>query len=733
MRIQLPFGLPFEIVGHRPGYPIRGAGPTNANTDANVPPTRSYLPVQIRRVQRPAWANPVAASTAADSAAPPATHGAVAAGGANVANISGVVNVTGGANALHINLTDHASAIATTQIAEHAAAPSAESVAAGLRSVQEWVDSGPDNERLQRQEVGAEFRRCWTSADTAQLQIYFKSTLTSLPTLPPHVTSLMILECGNLRTLPDLSRATKLQNLALGACDSLVTIPDLNANTLLKALHVEGCQGIVVPPDSSACTVLEEITFTACSNMTTFPSLAGRTALKELDLSFCPAIATPVNVAGCTQLQELALRNCSRVPSIDLSGCNQLSRVSLSVCAALTTIPSLGHLQRLSYMDVMQTGITSLPDDIVSLQEDCRILLDATHLSDAVRNRLDHIMNAPGYAGPRIEYTMGDSPVATRARPVVEEVAAWHAEAPVHLQQVLTSFDWSALGQHDNVDAFSIFLGRVRETNDYLHATPALKAATQSRVATLLIQLQSDPVLRENCLNLALDAINTCGDRVAIRLMEMENLATTAAARTAIDAGHYDNNPQALVDLCKGQHRLAIVATEADNKVASLHFTDPIEVHLGYITTLAQSCQLPVQISTMLYPACARVTSDDIAAVTKKLSNAGGSPAEAAANDQAYQHALAASELMRALLHRLQPAQMQAADTDTATLIEQAKNTLHESLDALNPSDENFVQQNRQLMAAFKAVETDLPIQATLPVLHNFLSVRGIDSGLGAA
>lgn len=89
---------------------------------------------------------------------------------------------------------------------------------------------------------------------------------------------------------------------------------------------------------------------------------------------------------------------------------------------------------------------------------------------------------------------------------------------------------------------------------------------------------------------------------MALRLMDMENLAVTSAASAAIDAGKYNNNSHALVDLCKGQHRLAIIAAAADREVASMHFTDPIEVHLGFITKLASPRQLPVQISTMLYP-----------------------------------------------------------------------------------------------------------------------------------
>lgn len=95
---------------------------------------------------------------------------------------------------------------------------------------------------------------------------------------------------------------------------------------------------------------------------------------------------------------------------------------------------------------------------------------------------------------------------------------------------------------------------------------PALKAAVQQRVVALLDQLQTDPALRGDCCNLAMDAVNTCGDRIAIRLMDMEMLALEKRTLAAIEDGHHDADPKPLIDLCKGQHRLQILADEAVKK-----------------------------------------------------------------------------------------------------------------------------------------------------------------------
>ena len=714
MRIPLPFCLPFEIVGHRPGQPLSDA--SEANADA--PAARSYLPIQVRRIRRPAWASGDNIGTPNASSinlpgAPTHVSEPQAGGAIESQPVSGSPD----------NVIAHGSpdAAAATELAQH------------LHELQAWVDTAPVAEMCERADMARRFSHCWSNPASTSIEVSFKSHLSSLPPMPPHVTDLFVLECPHLSTLPNLSHCADLKTLAVGACNQLTSIPDLSGCPNFRHLHIESCAGITTMPSLSACPHVDDIGFIGCENLRTLPNLAGLTELREFELSFCENLTGEVDVSGCTQLDELTLSGCTNIHSLQLTGCNQLTHVSVWGCSSLNGLPSLGHLQDLRILDLDGMAFSSLPDDIVSLPSTCRVTLDASRLSDAVRNRLAHIVNAPGYAGPQITYSMGQAHGASVAPPVGEAVAGWRAEAPPHLQESLSGFDWQALPTQDNLRAFSSFLVRVRETNDYSHATPELKAATQQRVAALLVQMQTDPALRENCFNLATDAVDSCGDRIAIRLLDMENCAVISEAKTAISAGEYDHNPQSLIDLCKGQHRLDIIAKETVSKVATMHFTDPIEVHLGYLTKLTEPYRLPVRISTMLYPNYSGLTPDDLASVRKKCSNDGLSPAECAANDQAYQHALAGSDLMRGLLERLQPAQMQAAHVETEQRVEQAQLRLYEELDALDPTTANFAQQNRQLKIAFDAIETDIKVQTTLPVLQSFLQTHHLDSALGNA
>ena len=713
MRIQLPFCTPFDIVGHRPGEPVDDIASRGETTRA----LRDYLPIKLRREVRPVWAR----EENSGSSTSPVNLSEAPAG-----------TVTG-ENTTSPAPERAAEGVPLSSTSVDVESASAEGLSPELQALAAWAIDAAPIERSQRIALATKFARCWESSGTAEIVIQNEAHLTSLPPIPPNVTKLEVTLCSNLLVPPAMLEGSQMQSLSLHACGNLSQGPDVSRCAQLKDLTLQDCDRISVPPTISNGQHITDLNFSGCTQLATLPDLAHCPQLSVLNLTDCRALTGSLDLSSCPHLQTLFMSGCSGINELALSHCDQLASIFMSDCSSLTTLPSVGHLQRLDFLDLDGTPLTSLPEDIVRLPQSSEITLNATGLSDAVRNRLHHIMNAADYTGPNILYSMHEPTPALVIRPLNEEAAEWHAEAPEHLRAALSGFDWSALPSQNTATAFSNFLARIRETSDYRHANGALKTVTQERVTKLLAQLQSDPALRENCCNLALDAVNTCGDRVALRLMDMENLALISTASAAIDAGKYDNNPQALVDLCKGQHRLALVSAAANDKVASMHFTDPIEVHLGYITKLVNSCVLPVQISTMLYPRCSGVTDDDLAAIRKKLANTGLSEAECVANNRAYHSALAGSDLMRKLLHRLRPADMRAANSNNDVLISQEQERLYAQMESLPPGAANYGQQSLQLKKMFNALKTDIPAQATLPLLLDFMVVNGIDSGLSDA
>ena len=173
-------------------------------------------------------------------------------------------------------------------------------------------------------------------------------------------------------------------------------------------------------------------------------------------------------------------------------------------------------------------------------------------------------------------------------------------------------------------------------------ASPELKQATQQRMADLLDAVENDEALRDDCFNLALEAVGSCGDRVAKGLMDMEMQCLLRGAERAIDAGKYDADPQPLVNLLKGQKRFNIIADEVGDIVAGMHFADDIEAHTGALIKLKEPYALPIWVETMLYAQWSIVTDQHIAEIGKKLSNDGAMAEQKIANDQGWQTFLGA-------------------------------------------------------------------------------------------
>lgn len=386
-------------------------------------------------------------------------------------------------------------------------------------------------ERNERNQVREQLVECDNDGESRRLRIGSRNTLTSLPPIPSNVIELVISECPFLLNAPDISGCTRLEIFNIDSCSSLVGEVDVSHCPQLTTLSIYNCASIVVSPDLSQCRLLQTLTFASCTGLTEAPDVRQCEALQTLNMTDCPSV-----------------RNTP-----DWSQSTNLRRINIVRCTALASIPPVRNLQELLTLNLCDTPLTSLPDDILHLRRACFIALDASRLSDAVRNRLAETMNQPHYRGPEIQYTMGHASPSLEIRPLGEEVNAWHAEILDASQGIFDQAFWSTLSGRENSMTFSMFLARIRETNDYRHATPILKAATQRRVGALLKQLGTDPALREDCCNLATDAVDTCGDRVALRLMDMEMLCLTRRAMADIDSGRSDSNPQAVIELCKGQ------------------------------------------------------------------------------------------------------------------------------------------------------------------------------------
>ena len=354
MRIQIPFCTPFEIVGHRPGRPVRNA----STNDTSASTLRTYLPIQLRRVKRPAWANennfrPSSARSENASATQINTGAAesmVTAASENISEASRGVGVSSlallGLEATSLT-THEINATPASAHAVDATRNGAESYSPELRTLANWVIEGPPVEHEQRSEVEREILRCWASTIPTEVAIYDLALLTSLPPIPPNVTKLDVCGCTNLVTPPALMEGSQIKEMSFLMCASLRDAPDVSHCAELESLTLQDCVQITRPPDISGCMHLTELSFLGCERLARLPDLVECPELQTLDISDCRALTGSLPLSPCSQLNTLIMSGCSAINGLELSRCDRLTDMFVQDCSALRTLPSCNILATL--------------------------------------------------------------------------------------------------------------------------------------------------------------------------------------------------------------------------------------------------------------------------------------------------------------------------------------------------------------------------------------------------
>ena len=558
--------------------------------------------------------------------------------------------------------------------------------------------------------------------------------------------------CDVLEQPPNLRHCSALTRIDIKGGRRLTEFPDLSANVLLTHVDFSGARRVLRAPDFSANRRLQYLDLNRCVRMEVGPVLSDHAELTRLKIDRCHRLSEQSNLTGCPNLKILSMRSTPmRCPPLitglralhlldlgesdqlgsapDWRTCTALKHINLAGSRGITSLPPVGHLQQLEGLLVENCPLTGLPEDWMALPETCHLLITASHFSDTLRNRLDAVVNTANYHGPRIAYDLAD-PFEREVVPIVQAVQRWRAEAS-EMEPQTVALDWDRFTGDENVTAFADFLGRIRETSDYKQTIldptlgESLQSCMQRRVISLLDTLQADAVLRATCFHLASDAINTCGDRVALRMIDMETVCHDAQLRSAIDRGAYDQQPQGIVDACKGLYRLQVLADLTEQKIKTLNWCDPIEVRLGYLVAFAGKYNLPVQLATMLYPAMSKLSEADLQAADELLSNLGDSASEQ--RQRSYEHFLTSSPPILAILARLFPADLQRANQRISSEIRQAEQNSHAALEALDLTVGGSDDRARQIAIQLDETRSAVRHEAVMPLLQQLASLHAID------
>ncbi|EPD8759960.1 T3SS effector E3 ubiquitin-protein ligase IpaH3/Hc, partial [Shigella flexneri] len=299
--------------------------------------------------------------------------------------------------------------------------------------------------------------------------------LSSLPdNLPPQITVLEITQ-NALISLPELPASLEY----LDACDNrLSTLPELPAS--LKHLDV----------DNNQLTMLPEL-----------PALLEYINADNNQLTMLPELPT--------SLEVLSVRNNQLTFLPELPESLEALDVSTNLLESLPAVPVRNHHSEETeiFFRCRENRITHIPENILSLDPTCTIILEDNPLSSRIRESLSQQTAQPDYHGPRIYFSMSDGQQNTLHRPLADAVTAWFPEN----KQSDVSQIWHAFEHEEHANTFSAFLDRLSDT-----VSARNTSGFREQVAAWLEKLSTSAELRQQSFAVAADATESCEDRVAL-------------------------------------------------------------------------------------------------------------------------------------------------------------------------------------------------------------------------
>ncbi|CCS66004.1 leucine-rich repeat protein [Salmonella enterica subsp. enterica serovar Agona str. 32.A.00] len=417
--------------------------------------------------------------------------------------------------------------------------------------------------------------------------------LTSLPPLPAGLQMLSV--AGNqLTRLPPLPAG--LRRL-LVARNQLTSLPPLPAG--LQMLSVAGNQLTRLPPLPAGLRRL----LVAGNQLTSLPPLPA--GLQMLSVSDNQLTSLPLLPAGLELLTLERNPQLVRLPPLP----EGLQTLSVDANPQLTRLPALpSGLQRLY---ARNNQLTRLPESITGLSSEASVNLEGNPLSERTLQALREITSAPGYSGPRILFDMAGASAPREARALHLAAAGWLV--PAREGEPAPADRWHMFGQEDNAAAFSLFLDRLSETENFMK-----DAGFKAQISSWLVQLAEDEALRAKTFAMATEATASCQDRVTLALHQMKNVQLVHDA----EKGQYDNNLAALVATGREMFRLEKLEQIAREKAGTLALADDVEVYLAYQNKLKKALGLTSVTAEMRFFGVSGVTVSDLQAAELQVKAA---------------------------------------------------------------------------------------------------------------
>ncbi|EDG6276788.1 E3 ubiquitin--protein ligase [Salmonella enterica subsp. enterica serovar Kentucky] len=477
----------------------------------------------------------------------------------------------------------------------------------------EWKGAAPAEELRGR---AATVQRICTCLNNGSRELNVgESGLTALPDcLPAHITTLVIPHNNYLTSLPTLPSGLEVLTVE---DNQLISLPPLPAG--LELLTVSGNQLTSLPPLPAGLQMLlvarNQLTslpplpaglqrlLVAGNQLTSLPPLPA--GLQVLSVSNNQLTSLPLLPAGLELLTVDRNPQLVRLPPLP----EGLQTLSVDDNPQLTRLPALPSGIQLLF--ARNNQLTRLPESITGLASNATVNVEGNPLSERTLQALLDITSAPGYSGPTIHFNMAGPSAPREARALHLAAADWLM--PAREREPAPADRWHMFGQEDNAAAFSLFLDRLSETENFIR-----DAGFKEQISSWLVQLAEDDALRAKTFAMATEATASCQDRVTLALHQMKNVQLVHDA----EKGEYDNNLVVLVATGREMFRLEKLEQIAREKAGTLALVDEIEVWLAYQNKLKKSLGLTSVTAEMRFFGVSGVTVSDLQAAELQVKAA---------------------------------------------------------------------------------------------------------------
>ncbi|ECW5259762.1 E3 ubiquitin--protein ligase, partial [Salmonella enterica subsp. enterica serovar Kentucky] len=381
------------------------------------------------------------------------------------------------------------------------------------------------------------------------------------------------------------------------ARNQLTSLPPLPAG--LQMLSVAGNQLTSLPPLPAGLQRL----LVAGNQLTSLPPLPA--GLQVLSVSNNQLTSLPLLPAGLELLTVDRNPQLVRLPPLP----EGLQTLSVDDNPQLTRLPALPSGIQLLF--ARNNQLTRLPESITGLASNATVNVEGNPLSERTLQALLDITSAPGYSGPTIHFNMAGPSAPREARALHLAAADWLM--PAREREPAPADRWHMFGQEDNAAAFSLFLDRLSETENFIR-----DAGFKEQISSWLVQLAEDDALRAKTFAMATEATASCQDRVTLALHQMKNVQLVHDA----EKGEYDNNLVVLVATGREMFRLEKLEQIAREKAGTLALVDEIEVWLAYQNKLKKSLGLTSVTAEMRFFGVSGVTVSDLQAAELQVKAA---------------------------------------------------------------------------------------------------------------